>query len=470
MEPIANHDTAIKSLVDGYADVFEGQVMINLLRNLDFYSTYQGSICVDSITPDRFIADFSNAADNVVYRAIRLCRETMRNSPRDSITSQDVMAMLAVLFKAGTISETEFGIAGQRLQELMEAATPMSPEMLKPVISHWLTSVRAKKQIAQANNGQISHFTMLDAINADREVLLGNLEAKTLFTFSEAIADSIAVDKVRHATGLPNLDKCIGGGFAKGEFTLFVQPSGAGKTVAACQLTTSLAGAGLKGIMITTEQPPRELISRMASSRCDVPMDLIKDGLKKEILQPNQQTKLDQLIQLLDQNIFLVDWTDGNKSCKDDLEPLIRQAKKKLGRLDFVILDWIGGSLGKAVQNDPAQFRYVLKFAADSLATTAMKEDVITIGFAQATTMLSKNKKRVDRTMLGECKSMGDRATNIIGGSAMQAEDTGDESQASYLPKQYFFVDKARKGTGGLIPVFRDFAYQRFVDWKHPRQ
>ena len=127
-----------------------------------------------------------------------------------------------------------------------------------------------------------------------------------------------------------------------------------------------------------------------------------------------------------------------------------------------MILDWIGGALGATA---PELIRLAFQGAADKLAEIALRHKVICIGMAQAHPGQSRNKAKVDSTMLCECKTMGQRAANIIGMSGLQVTDEEEQrSETLYQDKQYFYISKCRKSKGGLKPFIREFDYQRLRD------
>jgi replicative DNA helicase len=455
-------DENLKIIVEQYPEVFEGQVMINLLRNQEFFDRVAASI--NSETSG--CKDFSNGADNVIFSSIKLCRATLAHATGSQVLArQDVMAMMSVLHSRGAISETEFQIAGTRLIELSDAEA-MSPDMIFPAVAHWLKKKRGEKFIALAAAGSIGLEELQKKIELEVDSIAGDLDETTSFSFNSALEESQKGDVKRYKIGLSGVDKAMGGGVAKKEFSLFAIPSGGGKTVLACQFAQCLCGQDLRGLLITTEQSPKELIPRMVSAQCHVPFEIIKDGVKENRLNPEQLARLESQRKRLETSLIIEDWGKSDHDVAMELPALIRKARQKLGSVDFVILDWIGGSLGAGLRDNLSQYRLILKLAADSLAHHANKLDLITIGFAQTNPTLSKNKKKVDRTMLGESKTMGDKATNIVGVSALQALDEEEGSgKSSYFEKQFAFLDKARKGTGGLVPIHRDFAFQRFLDW-----
>jgi len=94
---------------------------------------------------------------------------------------------------------------------------------------------------------------------------------------------------------------------------------------------------------------------------------------------------------------------------------------------------------------------------ADAIAVfTAASE-----AFAQANMQQSLNKKAVDVSMVTENKQISEDFTRYFGISSTRP---GDLEDSNIQDNQYLFVGKSRKSPGKLIPMRRDFGFQRYVD------
>ncbi len=70
---------------------------------------------------------------------------------------------------------------------------------------------------------------------------------------------------------------------------------------------------------------------------------------------------------------------------------------------------------------------------------------------------------KVDSTCIAECHSLGRKATTIIGISQLQEQlDAMSNGEPPFQRRQFLYVSKSRRGIGGLIPVRRNFEFQRF--------
>lgn len=283
---------------------------------------------------------------------------------------------------------------------------------------------------------------------------------------SSKLADWLAIDEpaIRriHLTAMPNIMQAVGGGFGNTEHTMFCLPSGGGKTVLACQISTLLASNGYKALLVTTEQPPGELAPRMVSSMCRIPFKLIKDGMNYE-----RQLSGDYLqsykanIPLIKDNVFIEDWsTSCNKTVSVDLEQRVKTLKASSG-CDVVILDWIGGVLGADASRDRDNLPAIYSEAAASLSMLARRQDVHCVSFAQAS-QDAKEKKWITSRDTQHSRTMHQTVTTFAAISAVSAK--GDKTEGNVAAdEQSMYVDKARKAIGMIRNVRRDFDYQQFT-------
>lgn len=278
------------------------------------------------------------------------------------------------------------------------------------------------------------------------------------------------LDIRRIQSGLTQLDAKIGGGFGEKEHSLFIAGTGGGKTVMACQLAATFALNGEPGIFISTEQGHEELEPRIYSNLCSIPFNLIKDGVKEDKLPEDKLKLVEELDRQLAAKLTFLDWKDDrSKSVMQDLEnEVLRFTETKGFPPKWMIFDWIGGGLGQLSVKDLALVRQIYQLTADKMAQIADTHNMVTISFAQAATAKAKNNAKIDSDCMAECKSMGRAAVNIIGISALTDntdEQEGVNAPPMYRDKQFFYVSKARKGEGAMIPFRREFAFQRIRNW-----
>jgi len=234
-------------------------------------------------------------------------------------------------------------------------------------------------------------------------------------------------------------------------------------TVMATQLGSSFGLSKLKGMIITTEEDAEALELRIISARCGIPFKMIKDGLDRSKLTPDQCNRVDELRANLDGYLFIREWSVNSdaKSFTEELRAICENFVDEHGTLDFIIFDWIGGALTKDISNNPNMVRIIYQLAADFMADYAKEANIATISFAQAHPTQSLNKLKVDNTTISECKTMGNKASYMVGITAMFA---GEEEDATFSDDQWLYFSKGRKIKNMKIPITRKFDFQKFED------
>jgi hypothetical protein len=288
-------------------------------------------------------------------------------------------------------------------------------------------------------------------------------KVRTKFRFGEGI-DAQKFNLQRFSTGIAKLDGCTGGGWARTEHVLWIAPTGAGKTVMACQQAVQLARQGLLGVLITTEQDHEELEPRIISAFANIPFERIKDGIDLTKLTVEETKNVRAVQASLQDNLFIEDWVSNRElTVESDLDKLVEDYKKEHGRCDFVILDWIGGAITAGI-SDASQLRLMYQNTADCMSNLAKKHNMLTQSFAQAHPKQAQNKPKVDQGMISECKTIGRNATYIFGISAMEEAEMAD-NKTSFRKEQFLHCSKGRKSLPFPVRVKREFEYQRFRDW-----
>lgn len=149
-----------------------------------------------------------------------------------------------------------------------------------------------------------------------------------------------------------------------------------------------------------------------------------------------------------------------------DLESKIKAIIHEGFQPVVILLDWFGGALNLTNSTD---LRLVYLNAENFFYKMAQRYGTDDILFAQLNGKQCANKRRCNQTMLEECKSLGNNATNAIYISGLTAPDSAEGSE-NFLDRQYANVAKARKGPRGLVEFNRRFAFQRFIGAAQARQ
>jgi len=467
MQQTPNHN----NLVDTQRDWFEAQVLAGCLRSKAFYENLRPVLCVDPTNTKKSFEDFSYPVDNLIYRLIQHYRNSSAGHAGTEVVPYSFIRVTAQAMAAvGDMLPDQVPILEQRASLLFAQPVEGLLPIIEDSVGYWLGKSRAQRIATRASADP--SWTPEDLV---REISQSVDHARQTtgreYEFDLGAARRKgSLDIHRLQSGLTEYDRRMGGGFGYKEFTLGIAATGAGKTVLACQLATTFACNGYPGMLVTTEQSHDQLEPRIYSSFCDIPFDLIKDGVDIDKLPPDKRSSILSLEDRLKGKLRILDWnTDRSKSIVADLQNEVRKFKDKQGvRPHWLIFDWIGGALGQLSLQDLAVIRHVYQQTADKLAEIADQENMVTIAFAQAATLAARNNVRIDSSTIAECKTMGRNATTIFGISNIQENTEAMETggNAPYLERQFMFVSKARKGVGGLIPVYRRFENQKFVSIK----
>ena len=267
----------------------------------------------------------------------------------------------------------------------------------------------------------------------------------------------------RIPTGMPALDRILGGGFAKGEGSLVIGASGAGKSVCCTQFAYDMCcqDAGYKGLTISTEMPSNDYGLRLLSNKCGIPYTLIKDGFNDSAITNSLQRDRYERLREENKRLHICRWrNESSENAVAAIDDELKRVQDELGGLDFVHLDQLGRALRKNDLSNPFDFRQVWQEGADAVAELAAKHNISFTAYAQAHAQDAINKRCVTPEMAAECKSLHRAMAFSIGISAVRNE-CETAGGAVYEDIQYFFVGKSRRGPGGLVPFRRKFDQMR---------
>ena len=454
----------VKVYVDSQEGWFALQVLGCLINSPAFYDAVRGQLCVDLKTRE-FATDFRDDVDNAIFRIVKDYHALVAGAAQASVSddfARGLLQKLAMEYKIGfpmLLGPDEVGAALIRLNAARNVRLDEALPVVTSGFNYWLKKQRVFRTIRALTSVVSWHpGNLVEALQNQTSAVDTIAGDETAKSFGAGLDDG-GDDVPRIPTGLRCLDVPLGGGLARGEFSLFIASTGVGKTVLATQVAAHFATMGLGGLLITTEERRKDLELRMVSNRAGIPYKRILERFDPGLLTGVDHERYHAVRAALDSRLTIVEWLgDRSRSVGQDLESEVRKA----GKIDFVILDWIGGALG---ETKPELVRLAYQAAANKLADIARAHNLICIGLAQAHPAQSRNKAKVDSTMLCECKTMGQRATNIVGISGLeQVIEDGCESERIYQDRQFFFISKCRKSKGGLKPFIREFDYQRIRD------
>lgn len=460
----------IRDWLGGNRELFELMLLGTVWHNLAAFQRISAVLCRAGEKGDRWVDDFSRPEYCAVYKVIFQynCQHLQKgNSETTFHPIGEVMAAsyLANHARMGDgISEDECRVAMQIFAQATNYAKPEFVAVVDQAITEWLSAQKIARTM-RSITARADADTLVNELQKTKAALDPSRNRVRMYGFGHGI-DNEMLDVERVQTRMSSLDIALGGGVGRGEATLIIAAEGVGKTVLACQLGSGMSINGAKGILISTEQGHEQLEPRIVSARCGVPFDLIKDKVKVEVMHADQRKKYDELRSLLGEHNFqIIDWQgESDRNIFSVADQIVDEAQQRMGRLDYVILDWLGAAIGKQVTTDPGQLRHILKNGADAGVDLAVKYGLASIVFAQADPTKGYDRMRIDASCISECKTMGQRYTNTIGITGFRSkEEEVRDFAASFQDLQYLYISKARKSAGARLPMQRDFKYQRFI-------
>lgn len=484
--------TYVRDLLEDNAS-WEEMLVAAADKHADVVSVLSPTLCVHPIH-QRQCVEFDDRHLNALYICIKKWHQITLTLKKE-YTPVPVLAAENLL-KAICKSPDPCGVSeGEILKVAMTLARIRlkykTQDLEAPALTAWSTWL-GKRRLAKSINslGGGGNFWMptdlYEAMTAVRESIPHSRMQKTSFSVSELYTPKDALVK-KLKTGIPEIDQITGGGFPISTTAYCLAASGAGKTVAACQLGSRLVlnnPPGTNVLIITTEQPAQQLWPRLVAATAGLRLrEDLRLGLIKDIMNEEEKQKADMVESLLGPSLRIVNWQkkDGATTFADDLMEIIRAERKNFGgKLDAVIFDWLGASLNLKVGNRPDALRILYKTSADSMSDIARDEDLFILFFGQADPT-KNSKKHIGPEDSRECKDLHFNAAISWGMSALlestntkrprrgfedeepEKKEDDNEAKAVYCRQQWWNFFKVRIGTPRCIPVSRQFECQRFL-------
>lgn len=92
------------------------------------------------------------------------------------------------------------------------------------------------------------------------------------------------------SSGVPDLDRMLGGGCDRGVSTLLLGPAGSGKSTIAAQFAVAAAARGEKAVIYSFEESPRTLYKRTEALRMDLLRHVQEENVKVQHIDPAEMT------------------------------------------------------------------------------------------------------------------------------------------------------------------------------------
>ena len=444
--------------------VIENQIVAAFLASKKFFYDYSESIRNLSKVLGSRQSKFTNHKNRILFDCICEFRD---NTTENALPRTFADDFITTCMSEGKLLPDEATGFPTHLDDLYNRATTATVDFIEgEVFETWFDSglVSDIVSLTQSSEYEVSLDDLSEKIT--RIKIAKARKEKNSFTFVESMVNE-REQAALIPSGIPMLDANLGGGFRCGESTVVAATTGGGKTVLACQLAGQFANTGRKVIFVTTEERPNALTPRFLSNQCDIPFSLFTKNVStgSSVVPPEVSNvrkynlKILNTLGSLNEHIRFLDWSDGSgKSVEKDLDAAIEAIMADPEApfpAEVIIFDWLGGALKKDANKD---LRIMFLDGAEHLHNMAKRLSMSVILFAQLNKVKASNKSRCDSSMLAECTSIPDKASNAIYISSVLNED---KSGISLLQK--LNVDKARKGPGGTVPILRDFGFQRFV-------
>lgn len=453
-----------EDLVKSNPEFFEDQVIACFLASREFTQNYAPSI-IEYNMALRGRHKLSQNKNRVIFDGIMTFREA--NSSADLVPRTWIDDYVTNAQEQGRLLPAEVATVAQHLDHLYERATDTTVSTIDGAPFKTWFDVSLSEDIVKyvTNNESDVSITDIKSMIANVENIAPEDEDSSVVSFDQAMMHDKGHNIANAVSSIGKLNTAMGGGFRMGESTLIAGATGGGKTVMAAMLAMDFCQAGRKTVFVTTEQKPYEILPRIFSNRCSIPMDKFEEMGEGCILPPAVTNVPDYMINVaatrntFSETLKFLDWSNASgKTAEDDLERELLKLKESFD-FDCVLFDWVGGALSRTRDS----LREVYLDAANTLHDLAKRHNWIVVMFAQLNKRLCSGKKYCNSTMLAECTAMADNASNAIYISALRSSEDSDAA-TSYNELQYFNVDKARKGQTGRFQIVRDFRYQRFIE------
>lgn len=431
--------------------------------------------------------DFEFDAHVLTYRALQNAVTLGRQVGVDLPTPPSLLEMIGHVASAEKELKSlslDPGVAKDASVIIANLMNPTFREhwyLVDPYFSDWLTSGRAKKYARKAAIASLVNTTdLVSVMQQDKAKASAAAAGDDNDAMEKMMSDENEEMVERRSTGNSALDDCFGGGWCPGDCYLIFSGTGGGKTICVCQCAWHEANTGGHVLIISTEVAECKYVGRIVSNACSIYIGDIKDCANfaqlRSIVSRKYPEKLDQLNHVLRViyeriRIVRIDSDEGLQvRAVMERETAIFESKKgRKPTLGFV--DWLGtmadvNQTGKGSSDRIVAWELsaagAVKYAADSNIPWAILAQAVNDAQLKGTLGLSD---------IGIAKGIGKNMvvvvgiTNTLDVAALKAAvlEGGDAPVGMTKDDQYYCVAKAREGEGTIIPVRRQFGYQRFV-------
>lgn len=249
-----------------------------------------------------------------------------------------------------------------------------------------------------------------------------------------------------NTTGFKKLDNYLSG-LQRGDFIVIAARPSMGKTAFALNIAQATASSASVGIF-SLEMPESQLVDRLLSAKCLIPLDRIKNGM----LNAEQFENIAKGSAVLaSKSIFI----DDNSISLADIKARCRALKKRKG-LDVVIIDYL--QLLESSDKSYSREQEIAKISRE-LKKMAKKLDITVIALAQLSR--APEQRNDKRPMLSDLRESGsiEQDADIVMflyRDEYYNPDTDEPGIAEVI------ISKNRNGEVGTVKLAWKGEYQRF--------
>lgn len=473
--------------------LLEHMLLLAVVKSYRFYVRMKRRLCPTLADNRTFRPDFTRPDFNYIYSFVAQFWEAL--APAGISNDRGISADLIDLIFAKKVEQNLIapGDAHAILAWLKEDINTIDidPDIIKSfpeneMVSKWLEERACDYEQRRVSRESLGHApTAEDWQQSIREIKKAGQPDAPLIVNTKDFLFNKTTYRPAVPIGLEAVNEMIGGGCRLRDTTIVGAISGGGKTVLAMQFALDFILDDWKTLVLTTEQPPSDLVYRMISNHMSIEFGVINSRLDQA--QRKSKTRVSNVVldylptgctdttehwdafnkmaYAAEQNLRFLDWSNGGKSLVKDFDNDIAESDQSGWTPDVIIVDWIGGGLDQNEANRDG-LRHFYKAAGETIIAHGKRTNRAMIGFAQLNkTLVKAGINYVTMDMLSECKSLVDNAATFLGITARRDEKMQDAgSKTRFHPHQFICADKARWGPGGKAKVHMQFKYQRFAN------
>lgn len=247
-------------------------------------------------------------------------------------------------------------------------------------------------------------------------------------------------------------------------------------------MTTTMVEAGWRVAFISTEVSWLEMQLRMFSATAGIPYSRIMDGIKTVCIDPpnGMSRSLPDpevygieatgralgLVNAMNTNLLFAKIESLGHTPDQTLNSLIEEISDRVHALpDIVIYDYLKPPHKASEEINVRQMRADMRNAAEALRRLAHTRNVLVFAFCQADQTLNTSKK-VGPLAIREYGEIADSFDAFFGISNRRRDDEDIEDGGDIRHEvQHLTVVSKTNPTQALVPVVRNFAYQRFESY-----